>query len=513
VSDQKTITRQTLILFVFIVAMSLVPRFYNIADPATYHLHPIRQFQSLMVARNFYEQGMNLLDPRLDAGINQSVPPSPVALELQLMQYIAAGAYHVIGVKEWVGNVLAVLFFVGAAVFFFLIASKYLSTNYALLAALIFCFSPESFKYSRAFIPDFEVLFYALGSLFFFERYLISEQRKDYVLTLMFLALTFLTKINYLFVAIIILIMALARYGLRAFTMGRLWLLAVASLAPSAWYYTYASRIAEGAHNYVTSMVKGRVLPYLATNLISLDFYRVLYTNSSKYFSAVGLLLAALGLARLLWRSETNYLKSLLGGWIFAVAVYFLVMGRDLLAPHVYYFLPLLPLGSLGIAACFELLVGYFPAVRYRENLVRLVLPFIVLGAAVGIIFLLNGYYASIRPEVNLYLTAAQQLRSTTEPDDLIVYVTEDTGWTYFIMYYSHRRGWHLWQPQEKSGLEKTIRTWQRLGARYVYILSPDDYKYLPEGAFDWTFVKNLEARNKKVSTVTVGSLVELSTI
>jgi len=57
------------------------------------------------------------------------------------------------------------------------------------------------------------------------------------------------------------------------------------------------------------------------------------------------------------------------------------------------------------------------------------------------------------------------------------------------------------------------VRTRQRLGARYVHVLSPDVYKYLPEGAFDWTFVKGLESRNKKVDTVTVGSLIELTTI
>jgi len=56
-------------------------------------------------------------------------------------------------------------------------------------------------------MPDFEVLFYALGSLFFFDRYLNFGQRKDFFLTLIFLALTFLTKINYLFVAAIVVIM------------------------------------------------------------------------------------------------------------------------------------------------------------------------------------------------------------------------------------------------------------------------------------------------------------------
>jgi len=203
-------------------------------------------------------------------------------------------------------------------------------------------------------------------------------------------------------------------------------------------------------------MIKGRVLPHLATNLISGDFCRVLYTNSSKYFSGVGLLIAALGLAWLLTRHDTvGFNKSLLGGWFVATAVYFLVMGRGLLAPHVYYFLPILPLGSLGIAAFAEFLGGSLPVVHSREALIQYMLPVVALGVAAATIYLLAGYYDSIRPEVNLYLTAAKQLQLATKPDDLIIYDTEDTGLIYFIRYYSRRRGWHLWCLQKGQNSRK----------------------------------------------------------
>lgn len=503
----------TTYIFIAILILSLIPRLYKITNPATYHLHPIRQFQGAMMARDFHEREMNILDPRLDAGTIQSPPPAKVALEFQLMPWIAAIFYKLFGVHKFFGNLLSIVFYIGSAVFFFLIAKKFLKDEYALLATLIFCFSPESFKYSRAFMPDFLVLLFSLGSIYFFLSYMEIPDNKNFAYTAVFLLFTFLTKINYFFSLIIVWLYMFYKFGWKFLLRRELIALSLIPTIPSISYYLYAVKAAEGGHNYVSSMISHRVLPYLSTNLLSVDFYHVIFRGISAVLTLPGILIALAGVGLIFFyiyqRKNSFYIFLLI--WLIAIFIYMLVMGRDLLRPHIYYFLPILPVGSILIGMSAEWTGSQIAVIRKREKWLIWMWFMVAAFGSMATLLLLQKYYDSIQPEVNLYLNAASQIKEVTKPDELIVFDTEDTGWTYFIMYHSGRRGWHLWQPQKRSELENTVAKLKQLGADYIYVLSPEGYRYLPVGAFDWGFVESLKLKYRKVPQVKVGELYALT--
>lgn len=511
----RTDSRRYLLMALLILAISLAPRLYQIASPATYHLHPIRQYQSAMTARDFYERSMNLLDPRLEVGIHASAPPSPVALEIQIMPWIAALLYRVTGVHEWLGNLLGLGFYVGAGTFLYLLARRFVRPEFALVAVAFYSFTPESFKYSRTFMPDFEVLFFSLGALYFIDRYLADSKRRDWAWATAFLALAFLTKINYLYIAGVVAAMAVARDSWRAFARWDLWLLGAVSLAPSVAYYPYSRHLAEGAHNYVGEMIGGRILPYIASNLVSADFYYVIARGSSAMLTIMGLVLLAPGVV---WAArgmrdgdDARYRRVFLLAWVAMTFVYLVVMGRDLLRPHNYYFLPVLPVGAILVAGLTQWFADRIPVLAARARVIGYAAVALSVAAAAVLFVPLRGYYASIEPEVATYLAAADELAANTSPDDRIVYLTEDTGWTYFVLYHSHRLGWHFWQPNTRVKMEQELETWRGIGADYLYVMRPEEYRYLPAGAWDTGFEASLTTRFGQVGDTKVGTLYDLT--
>ena len=115
--------RAGLLLLGLILALGLLLRLYHLNHPPIDFLS-WRETQTLMVARNFYREGMNLFRPSVDWRTTDEVAPKGAVggTELMVVPYLTACLYHVFGLQYWVGRVAPILFaLVGTAYFYRLV--------------------------------------------------------------------------------------------------------------------------------------------------------------------------------------------------------------------------------------------------------------------------------------------------------------------------------------------------------------------------------------------------------
>jgi hypothetical protein len=94
-----------------VLLIGLVLRCYHIGMPPIDFL-AWRETQTLMVARNFCREGMNLLRPSVDWRTTYEVAPRGTVggTELQVVPYLTAVLYQVLGMRYWVGRVVPICF-------------------------------------------------------------------------------------------------------------------------------------------------------------------------------------------------------------------------------------------------------------------------------------------------------------------------------------------------------------------------------------------------------------------
>jgi len=143
--------RALLVLLLFHVAIHL--RYLNL-PPVGFHLW--RQCDTLSVARNFYEQGMNFFEPRVDrCGAGSGVTGS----EFPLVTYLMALGYRAFGYGYWVQRLVVLLLSLIAVAGCFRFTQALLgSTLLAAASSLILVLSPLFVYYSVVAMPDVPML-------------------------------------------------------------------------------------------------------------------------------------------------------------------------------------------------------------------------------------------------------------------------------------------------------------------------------------------------------------------
>src|SRR5688572_22383272 len=131
-------------VFWSIIALGLAARFYGIALPLV-DSHQMRQAQTAMMARNLFQDGLNIFCTRIDCfGTSRSC----VIMEFPLMQALCAVLYHAFGVREIIGRLVSILFSLGAMFAMYGLACRFLSSRGALWALALYAFSPMNIFFS-----------------------------------------------------------------------------------------------------------------------------------------------------------------------------------------------------------------------------------------------------------------------------------------------------------------------------------------------------------------------------
>jgi hypothetical protein len=438
-----------------VALIGLVLRLKGIHDPIFDH-PGWRQGDTAAIARNFAQLEYNPLYPQTDY---DGPPPNYVELELQIVPFLAATLYKLVGVHEIVGRLISLAFGVGTIVVLAPFGRWLFRSPIAgFVAAALFAILPGAWYYSRTFMPDTTMVFFLTAALYAGARWIVDDEARSWRgwwPAALLLALAFLAKPVAVLGAIPLAAAAFARLGWRGtLTRPQLWALAVVAFVPLALYDRAVASHAEW--HWASGIMQLHVLPSLRDAFTSpaafgakaVAFGHALRMLATTMLGPVGIVLAALGFIVPL-RSRSN---ALVWGWLAAGLLYAYVV---VTVERVdYYLYPLLPLGALTAGSFGAWIAVRWDAVSHTRRLVGL-------GALLWLITAYTGY-RQIAPYWHwskANYVRAKQLDATLAPGTLIVMGHYDPS----ILYTIDRKGWeedpHLWTPfDEQSAIRKGAR-------------------------------------------------------
>src|ERR1043166_119095 len=110
-----------------------------------------RQSDVAAIARNYSENGFHFAYPQINwAGS----APGYVGTEFPILPFVAALAYEVVGVHEWIGRLETLVLFAVSLQFFFLLVRVLFGATAGVWAIFFYSFAPLSLFASREFMPD-----------------------------------------------------------------------------------------------------------------------------------------------------------------------------------------------------------------------------------------------------------------------------------------------------------------------------------------------------------------------
>lgn len=418
--------------------------------------HWQRQVDTAAIARNFYEEGMNIFYPITDWRGNTS---GYVEMEFPLYPYLMAIIYKIFGVNELYGRFVSVLFACGTFIYLYLLARKLVGEKGSLFAVGLFSFAPLAVYFTRTYQPESMYLFFATASIYHYLLFLESRMNKDFVISTVFLAIAASLKIA-IVVALFFfyLSLGLVKRGLSMFKDWRIWVIAVGGTAPAVLWSLHAANLYNLTGLSFSRWLMAREAFFRLDRFLQVQYWDVaLKQRLIQDLTIVGFVLTAVGM----------FISAVKRKWqpIFwanvGFLVYFFLFMHANYAHHYYQLIGIVAASlSSGVVAEFA-----FDKLKLGERIEKIVF------LAALIVFLISGTYFYYGITKNWYLrmdpfiAAGQALESVSKPDDLVVTVNE------FgipeVLYFAHRKGWNVGDIPSLDQLNGFISK----GARYLCVL------------------------------------------
>ena len=449
-----------LILLFIVVAVRLV----NINMPILEGT-ATRQVQTAMIAKNLYANGFNLFYPQVDF-----LGPGPgyLVLEFPLMNLIAAVLYVLCGgVHEWIGRLISISFFAGSVIFLFNLIKKLFEERTALITIVVYSISPLGLIYSRAFMPDFEMMFFFIGALYFMYQWSQGDKDRFFWFSAIFAMMAMLSKIQAFCICIPLLAMIWQRQHLSFLFKARSWAYFLIVSIPVLLWYMHAKNV-----HHVYSPVES--YNFQASNwfrphlLISPKFYIEVFEHGwMQMLTPVGFTLFLFGL----FLKTDSQQGKILWSWLGCTIVYMIVFITHMNDP--YYNLLFLPITSVFAARAVVWIWQYaskemtFLHSRFAR-IVGIVLLLILIGCYAA--------YAYVVPRGYRHIPVlAETIEQMTDKNDLLITSLPDGHATH---YYSKRKGWSFGLPgndpeKTKEAIDR-IEDLQERGAKYFVSVCED---------------------------------------
>ncbi|MFH1791514.1 MAG: glycosyltransferase family 39 protein [Candidatus Omnitrophota bacterium] len=478
--------------FLIVLVAAVIIRLININMPILEGT-AMRQVQTAMVARNFFRHGIDILYPVAD---HFGAGPGYLVLEFPLLGVLSALGYMALGgVHEWVGRLISIFFFAGGAFFLTGITERIFGKKTALWTLAIFCFSPLSMVYSRAFMPDFEMLFFSLGALYFFVRYYREENLYVYWFSALFMSAALLVKPHSFYMFVPLLYLLCRKQGGGAFFRTSNWIYLAIAVVPAVLWYLHAGHV-------VGRMTPEQAYNYEMSNWFSPAelFNKQLYINLMEIYGGIMLTPFGLGLfaAGLFVRTKGD--GNLIFAWLAGGILYLVAFITHIDDP--YYNLNMLPVVSIFAARAITYISGldwkgtFFSNKWGKAAMVLVVLPFWLRYAA----------YAYVVPEGYRYLPeAGREVQKIAGKEDLVI--ASAAGGAQGL-YFCDRKGWSFALPgNSKDRTDRAIEKlegYRKEGAKYFVCPVLSDFN-------SSVYFKDYMALNYRVADLNVGRYIIFS--
>jgi hypothetical protein len=423
-------------------------------DLMSFHVWRQTQTQSNII--NFYEEDMNILNPRRNArGDGDGI----FRMEFPLMQWMVAILYKIFGNHLIITRIFMFIIGVFSVLGIYKLLFELFRNDWiSLIGAWAFNFSPSFYYYTINPLPDNLALCFSIWGMALFFTWLNNEQMKFLVFSSILLSLGALCKLPFILYFIVplthfilesrkhgvsrkILIRAIASFGFAIF--------------PFAWYiYVVPDWHGNGI---TTGMLDNNIsfstlLYYLEHNLIS-TMPELLINYGSLLFFLAGFIFFLKNKA---WSSSKF---PLLLSWSIIIWLYFIFELNMIADDHDYYLFPFYPLLfiviSYGAYHLYQMNLTFF---KYFTIFLIVILPFTCL---LRMQIRWNPDKPGFNKDLLIYKT---ELREAVPKESLVVAGNDRSKYIYF--YYIDKKGWSFHADNLSS---EKIKTMIQNGAEYLY--------------------------------------------
>jgi hypothetical protein len=418
--------------------------------------HYWRQAQTVSNIINFYEEDMNILNPRRnDRGNTDGL----YRMEFPLMQWLVACLYKVFGNHLWICRLF--MFFVGlGSVFgiYKLLAAIFNNKTIALMGAWAFNFSPCFYYYTINPMPDNLALCFSIWGITMFFEWYQNGNLKLLILSSFLLSLGASCKLPFILYFSVpftyFLIQVFQKGIIKKFSLYVLISFGFI-LLPVAWYVTVIP-------NWNGNIVIKGVLDNHETMATMMDYYKFILISwlpeiVLNYGSVLFFLAGFFFIIRNKVFRDSRFVLFFI--WGILVLGYYFYEANAIQKVHDYYLFPFYPLLFVIVAyGAYNLFMMGIPFFRYLTMVLLMILP-------LTCYIRMKGRWDLEKQNYNKDLLVYKEgLRNAVPKNSLIVAGNDISHYIFF--YYVDKKGWgfdndYLTAQQLKSMIEK--------GAEYLY--------------------------------------------
>ena len=447
------------ILFL-VVVLNFCMHFSHFSDELI-GTHVWRQAQTQSTIINFYEEDMNIFNPRANI---KSANDGIQRMEFPLMQWLTAGLYHITGNQLTVTRYF--MFLIGViAMFglFHLLLALFNKPILSLIGAWAFTFSPAFYYYTINPLPDNLALCCGIWGLALFFKYVHNQKTIVLIASGLLMSLSALCKlpfILYYIVPVIYFIQIIRKQGNTFITLKTATLQLSWSLLPLVWYAIVIPQwsdnpVLAGVFDSRVSVLK--LLDYLQHNVFITTPDLLLNYGSVLFFIA--------GFYFLVKRKSYRDFRFIPILWLgIMVIAYYLFEIIPIGKIHDYYLFPFYPLLFILVAyGAYHIFYGSNKKLRIVSYVLLIVLPLTCFLRA-------DTRWNKNNPGFNRdLLTFKTELRNAV-PKNAVVVAGNDISKVIFL-YYIDKKGYpflnNLLTTNDLQGFVSA-------GAEYLYSDSPD---------------------------------------
>ncbi|MDQ2991640.1 MAG: glycosyltransferase family 39 protein [Candidatus Eremiobacteraeota bacterium] len=441
------------------VLIGLLLRLKGIHNPILDHPN-WRQGDMASVARNFAQLQYNPLYPQADY---DGAPPNYVELELQIVPFLAATLYKLVGIHEIFGRLITIGFSL-ATVWVLALFGRWLFANPSagIAAAIAYAIMPGSVYYGRTFTPDATMVFFLAAALYVGSHMLVEDEALGWgtvARATALVTLAYLAKSVAVVAALPLLAVAIARR--RAGRTMPVLQLATFFVVPFLVLGSYDRDVSSHAEwHWASGIMTLHVIPELLAafgsggdfaNKLG-QFWTMLDSLRATMIGTAMSVLAVIGFVALPFLRVRS--RSLLWAWLAGGLLYtFVVVTVERVDYYMFLLLPLAALAIAALATFLSDLVG----TRVTRFGPALVTAAVILAAwcAIDGVNAVGPYYTYNKQAYR----DAIALNATLDPHALVVMAHYGPD----VLYYMNRFGWEedplLWRPfDQKSAIRKGAR-------------------------------------------------------
>jgi len=398
--------------------------------------HSWRQSDTAAIAKNFYENGYNILYPQIDWRGNTE---GYVESEFHIYPFIVSLLYGIFGVHESLGRITSVIFSLLTILGLYILFKKYLGENIALWSAFIYAIIPLNIFYGRAFMPESAMLMFSVFGIYFYTEWLDNYKWKDFILTLIFISLAILIKLTSLYLGFLMFFLIFQKNGIKFLFNWKAILLGTLILIPVAgWYYHAHILYLKTNLTFAIWEFSGDKWANLKI-LTDIDFYHGVFLRNiaERHLTYPGFIFFIFGL----FIKRKNKNEFIFDFWLISVLIYFFVVARGVNI-HEYYQLPFILPAVAFVGKSIDKIVTGIKDINIPLNKKIIFYISVLLMILIPVLSTLRiiNFYRSENND-NPIFSNAEEIQKSTKKEDLIITVCDGNP---VYLYIYDRKGWVL---------------------------------------------------------------------